>query len=109
MRYVQSLPPIVAPQPDSLAVKPAAQAGAVTAVGERSLPPLVFRQAYRAAQPPGINRRWAPRAANALADRRLYCRRIRNRKPLQELRSGPDRRRHCRREHDIATTIDEKI
>lgn len=109
MRNVQSPPPIVVPQPDTLAVKPAPRTGAVAAVGERNLPPLIFRHTYRATEIAGINRRWMPRAANAVADRRRFCRRILNRKPLQELRSGPDRRRHRRRAHDIATAVDEKI
>lgn len=109
MRYVQSLPPIVEPLPDSGAVRPAAQVGAVAPVGLRSLPPLVFRHHQPAQIPAAINRRWVPRMNNGLVDRRVCCRRIHSSRILQELRSGTDRRTHCQRADDVTTAIDEKI
>ena len=109
MRYVQSLPPIVEPPPDEGAVKAATRAGAVTPVAERSLPPMIYRERAFAAQQHGINRHWAPRADNAMPDRRKFCRRVQHQQRLLELRNGQDRRRHCQRKNDMTTAIDEKI
>ncbi len=109
MRYVPSLPPIVEPPQYDGAVKPAASTTALAPVQERSLPPIIFRQHRPAARPDAINRHWRPRADAAIPDRRLICRRTQDAQMLLDLRSGPDRRRHCQRKNDMTTAIDEKI
>lgn len=106
MRYVQSLPPIVEPVPDSGAVKPVAGTHATPRVRERTLPALVYHPHAPPPQAPAINRRVRPPAA--AGDRRRLCRRLRDVPVLLELRSGKDRRRRNQRRGDLATAIDEQ-
>lgn len=106
MRYVQSLPPIVEPAPDSGATRGIAHTAPVRPVSERSLPPLVFRQHTQQQATPALNRQVVPHSADN--DRRKFCRRIRNDPVLLELRSGQDRRRRNQRRGDLTTAIDDE-
>lgn len=107
MRYVQSLPPLVVPPPSSdapTAVSPTAAAHPVGA--QRELQTIVRA---REKPVPAVKRRRIPRADPEEAERRTYCRRIRNEPVLQELRAGVDRRRRNQRKNDLTTAVDEKI
>jgi len=109
MRYVQSLPPLVEPLPDSGEVRATAALKAAHRVGPRTLPPMI----YRHHQPPpvtfpAINRRWIRRAAAQEGERRKQGRRLRNEPVLEDLRAHLDRRRHNQRKTDLATHVDDQ-
>lgn|SRR3990167_7145953 len=108
MRYVQSLPPLVEPLPDSGEVRATAALKAAHPVGPRTLPPMIFRHHQPPVALPAINRRWVPRTAAQEGERRKQDRRLRNAPVLEDLRSHLDRRHHNQRKTDLATHVDDQ-
>ncbi|TSA50239.1 MAG: hypothetical protein D4R48_01895 [Nitrosomonadales bacterium] len=108
MRYVQSLPPLVEPSPDSGEVRAAAALKAAHPIGPRTLPPIIYRHHQLPVALPATSRRWIPRATAQEGDRRKQCRRLLHEPVLEDLRAHLDRRRHNQRKTDLATHVDEQ-
>ena len=106
MRFIDGLPPPIAPPPQSDApgvVEPVAPAPAPK---ERTIPPVVTRQPEEERQEPAVERR--EERMGTSGDRRKVTRRIRNAKVLVELRARGDRRRRIQRSGDPRTAVDEE-
>lgn len=107
MQYVQTLPVVLAPTTDDT-VHAAEGVAVVHAVD----PETSSNASGMMLNPhlPALEQMWEPRALELEKERRRMCRRIyQSPPPLQELRAGPDRRRHNQRRSDLTTAVDEKI
>jgi hypothetical protein len=106
MRYVSSLPPATA-SPVSRQVRRVAAAAAVKPVFPPEQPgPNV--EPVAAHQEAGRLIEQQQRVA-LFEDRRKACRRVSHQPVLEDLRSGPDRRRHSLLESDLVDHIDEVV
>lgn len=106
MQYVQTLPVVTAPTAEDTVhateavatlhpVEPEITSGATVMLLDPRLPAL--------------EQMWVPRTEELEKERRRLCRRIYHDPPLQELRSGLDRRHRNQRRSDLTTAVDEKI
>jgi hypothetical protein len=114
MQFVPSLPPPISPvSPEEVEeVNKLSEAKKVKNVLEQPTSPPTTRLHARHEPPanPGNPPETAEKrhAENDLAERRLFCRRIRHLPILDELRSEIDRRQRKQREGDAPEHIDEK-
>lgn len=109
MRFVPSVPPVVAPIGEE-EPRPVRAIRSVRRVEAHMRVPQVIPRFRRKVRPANeLAGEPVAQEMRTVADRRKWCRRLLHGHPVLDTRSGEERRKRSGRSKDIATTLDEKV
>ena len=108
MRFVPSVPPVVAPVGEE-EPRPVRASRPVRRVEAHMRIPLVIPRFRRKVRPEEVlSGEAVMQEKRTVADRRKWCRRLLHGHPVLDTRDGEERRKRSGRRNDIVTTLDEK-